>query len=44
MENIYGKLGISPEVEAFGNEVLKGLKDRFEKIDEVAEYIQAIVL
>ncbi|MBQ2880143.1 MAG: methionine gamma-lyase family protein, partial [Anaerotignum sp.] len=44
MENIYGKLGISPEVEAFGNEVLKGLKDRFEKIDEVAEYNQAKVL
>ncbi|MBQ3568587.1 MAG: methionine gamma-lyase family protein, partial [Anaerotignum sp.] len=44
MENIYGKLGISPEVEAFGNEILKGLKDRFEKIDEVAEYNQAKVL
>ena len=39
MENIYGKLGISPEVEAFGNEVLKDLKERFEKIDEVAERI-----
>ena len=44
MDNIYGKLGISPEVEAFGNEVLKGLKERFEKIDEVAEYNQAKVL
>ena len=44
MENIYGKLGISPEVEAFGNEVLKDLKERFEKIDEVAEYNQAKVL
>jgi len=44
MSNIYGKLGISPEVEAFGNEILKGLKERFEKIDEVAEYNQAKVL
>ena len=23
MENMYGMLGISPEVEAFGNEILK---------------------
>ncbi|MBQ9090787.1 MAG: methionine gamma-lyase family protein [Anaerotignum sp.] len=44
MDNIYGMLGISPEVEAFGNEILKGLKERFEKIDEVAEYNQAKVL
>ena len=44
MNNIYGKLGISPEVEAFGNEILKNLKERFEKIDEVAEYNQAKVL
>ena len=44
MKNIYSALGISPEVEAFGNEILKGLKDRFEKIDEVAEYNQAKVL
>ena len=44
MNNIYGMLGISPEVEAFGNEILKDLKERFEKIDEVAEYNQAKVL
>ena len=44
MENIYGALGISPEVEAFGKEILKNLKERFEKIDEVAEYNQAKVL
>ena len=44
MDNIYGMLGISPEVEAFGNEILKNLKERFEKIDEVAEYNQAKVL
>ena len=44
MENIYGMLGISPEVEAFGNEILKDLKERFEQIDAVAEYNQAKVL
>ena len=44
MDNIYGMLGISPEVEAFGNEILKNLKERFEKIDAVAEYNQAKVL
>ncbi len=44
MENMYGMLGISPEVEAFGNEILKDLKERFEQIDAVAEYNQAKVL
>lgn len=44
MEQIYGMLGISPEVEAFGKKVLKDLKERFEKIDVVAEYNQAKVL
>ncbi len=44
MEYIYGMLGISPEVEAFGEEILKGLKERFEKVDAVAEYNQAKVL
>ena len=41
MEQIYSMLGISAEVEAFGNAVLKDLKERFEKIDAVAEYNQA---
>ncbi|MBR4015696.1 MAG: methionine gamma-lyase family protein [Anaerotignum sp.] len=44
MEYIYGMLGISPEVEAFGENVLKGLKERFEKIDAVAEYNQLKVI
>ncbi len=44
MENMYGMLGISSEVEAFGNEILKDLKERFEQIDAVAEYNQAKVL
>lgn len=44
MEQIYGMLWISPEVEAFGEKVLKDLKERFEAIDVVAEYNQAKVL
>lgn len=44
MEQIYGMLGISPEAEAFGEKVLKDLKERFEAIDVVAEYNQAKVL
>ena len=44
MEQIYGMLGISPEVEAFGEKVLKDLKERFEAINVVAEYNQAKVL
>ena len=44
MEQIYSMLGISAEVEAFGNAVLKDLKERFEKIDAVAEYNQCKVL
>lgn len=44
MEQIYGMLGISPEVEAFGEKVLKDLKERFEAVDVVAEYNQAKVL
>lgn len=44
MENMYGMLGISSEVEAFGNEILKELRERFDQIDAVAEYNQAKVL
>ena len=36
MEQIYGMLGISPEVEAFGKKVLKDFKELFEKIDVVS--------
>ncbi len=44
MEYLYGMLGISPEVEEFGNAVLAQLKERFEQIDAAAEYNQAKVL
>jgi len=41
---IYEELGISKEVFEFGQKILDGLKDRFEKIDETAEYNQLKVL
>ncbi len=44
MQSIYGMLGISPEVEQFGERVLAGLQERFAQIDAVAEYNQAKVL
>lgn len=40
----YEELGISKEVIDFSNEVLKGLKERFDKIDEVAEFNQMKVI
>ncbi len=42
--NIYKELGISEKVYEFGEEILKGLKERFEKIDENAEINQLKVL
>ncbi len=44
MKNMYTKLGISDEVYEFGEKILEGLKERFAKIDEVAEYNQLKVL
>ncbi len=44
IERMYGTLGISPEVLAFGREIEASLKERFEKIDNVAEYNQLKVL
>ncbi|MBE5822765.1 MAG: hypothetical protein E7308_01715 [Butyrivibrio sp.] len=41
---IYEELGISKEVFEFGQKILDCLKDRFEKIDETAEYNQLKVL
>ncbi|MCR4655410.1 MAG: methionine gamma-lyase family protein [Lachnospiraceae bacterium] len=35
---IYKELGIDEEVLSFGEEILSGLKERFERIDETAEY------
>ena len=44
MMNMYEKMGISKEVLAFSNEILESLKERFESIDNVAEYNQMKVL
>lgn len=43
-ERMYGTLGISPKVLAFGREIEASLKERFEKINNVAEYNQLKVL
>ena len=40
----YEKLGISKPVYEFGEKILAGLKDRFEKIDETAEFNQMKVI
>lgn len=40
----YGEFGISPEVYAFGKEILASLQERFNRIDEVAEYNQLKVI
>ena len=44
LQAIYRKLGISPEVIAYGTEIEAGLKERFEYFDKVAEYNQMKVL
>ena len=41
---IYEELGISKEVFEFGQKIFDGLKERFEKIDETAEFNQLKVL
>lgn len=40
----YAKLGISEAVLKFGNEILASLKERFDRIDEIAEYNQLKVI
>ena len=40
---MYENLGISKEVAAFSEDILKGLKERFDEIDKIAEYNQAKV-
>ena len=44
LEQMYKDLGISPDVLKFGAEIEASLKERFEKIDEVAEFNQMKVL
>ena len=42
--NMYRSLGVGPEVYRYGEEILSGLKARFEAVDAVAEYNQAKVI
>lgn len=44
MNNIYRTLGIEDATLAFGENILSGLRERFEQIDKVAEYNQLKVL
>ena len=44
LQKIYEDFGITPEVYALGEEILKELKPRFEEIDKVAEINQLKVL
>ena len=44
IQNMYARMGIDREVYTYGESVLKGLKERFEKIDEIAEYNQLKVI
>ena len=44
LEEQYNKLGISPVVYKFGEKIEKDLKERFDKIDENAEFNQMKVL
>lgn len=44
IESMYRMLGISAEVYAFGKKIEQLLKERFEKIDETAEYNQMKVI
>ena len=44
MNKLYTQMGISPEVYAYGEQAIARLRDRFEQIDQVAEYNQAKVL
>ncbi len=44
MQSMYRTLGVSPAVWQFGEDVLAGLKARFEAVDAVAEFNQAKVL
>ena len=44
IEEMYQSLGVSPEVYAYGERVLKSLEGRFREIDETAEFNQCKVL
>lgn len=44
LKNLYASMGISEQVYSYGSNILTGLKERFDAIDERAEYNQLKVL
>lgn len=44
MESLYGKLGISAEVEKYCDSIIDELKERFYELDKISEYNQCKVL
>ncbi len=44
LSEIYQAMGISPEVLSYGESILEELKERFEEIDNIAEYNQLKVI
>lgn len=44
IKRAYDNLGISEEIYEFGEKILEGLSERFEKIDKIAEFNQCKVL
>ena len=44
LTELYTAMGISPAVYEYGEKTIKGLRDRFEQIDKIAEFNQAKVL
>ena len=44
LDGVYESIGISRNVRKYGEEILKGLKERFDRIDETAEYNQLKVI
>ena len=43
-QNVYAQLGVSDKVYSLGEEVLEGLRERFARLDSMAEYNQAKVI
>ena len=44
MESMYEQLGVSAAVYEYGERIIAELRDRFDAIDQTAEYNQAKVL
>ena len=44
IQKLYEQTGISPEVHDFGEKIEKSLKERFDKIDKMAELNQLKVI